>query len=198
MKICNAPECPREAVHTVMGYCDKHYQQLKSGGIRESTRKPRPATILEDTALIPLGLNAKGGYATVDLADAWVADYLWTNHHNYAEGVVKTQRMGMQRLIMNPPKGMQVDHINLDTLDNRRANLRVCTQVNNSRNSGKHKNNTTGYKGVIKLYDGKYAAKLGYKGKKLHLGTFEDPIEAAKAYDRKALELHGEFALLNF
>ncbi len=60
-------------------------------------------------------------------------------------------------------------------------------------------NNTSGYKGVSLFgRDSKWKAQIQVDGKKRHLGYFDDKIEAAKAYDRAALELHGEFAVLNF
>lgn len=61
----------------------------------------------------------------------------------------------------------------------------------------KQKNNTSGYKGVSYNKRDKYQAKIKFN-KQIHIGYFEDPIRAAKAYDAKALELFGEFAQLNF
>lgn len=105
----------------------------------------------------------------------------------------------MHREIMNAPSGMMIDHINGNGLDNRRENLRLCTNAENLRNRGKTKSNTSGYKGVTwHKGDGKYRAQMTYKGKVFHIGCFDNPVAAARAYDEKARELHGAFARTNF
>ena len=103
----------------------------------------------------------------------------------------------MHRLIMNPPKGMVVDHINGNGLDNRRCNLRICTQAENSRNSRKHADGRSRFIGVHPHRD-KWDAVVTRQGKTHYAGSFDDEVEAAKARDRLALELHGQFARLNF
>ena len=94
---------------------------------------------------------------------------------------------------------MPTDHINGDGLDNRKQNLRTCTHTENMRNRGKSKNNTSGFKGVSWHKRGKtWDAKIAHNKKLMHIGSFKDKEVAAKAYDRKAIELHGKFAKLNF
>lgn len=89
------------------------------------------------------------------------------------------------------------DHRNGNGLDNRRGNLRIATHAQNNRNRrgcGK-----TGFKGVTKFtHCERYFARIKHHGKTVHLGCFGDPAEAARAYDRAAKELFGEFAWLNF
>ena len=105
----------------------------------------------------------------------------------------------LHRLLMDPPKGMVIDHINHNGLDNRRENLRICTRAENSRNRGKQKNNTSGYKGVCWYKrDKKWRAQIKKDSKKIHIGYFDIIEDAARAYDAKAKELFGEFAHLNF
>jgi len=88
----------------------------------------------------------------------------------------------------------EIDHINGDKLDNRRENLRSATRSQNKMNSGKPKNNTSGYKGVCWYKRGnKWRAQIGINGKLKHLGYFEDKEEAAKAYKKAAEKYHGEF-----
>ena len=91
-----------------------------------------------------------------------------------------------------------VDHINGDTLDNRRCNLRYATWAQNNYNVGLRKDNTSGYKGV-RLFRGgrRWAATIGYNGKNKHLGYFDTKEQAAEAYNKAALELFGAFARLN-
>mgnify|MGYP005811340867 CR=1 FL=1 len=104
----------------------------------------------------------------------------------------------IQRMIMNTPKGMSTDHINGDTLDNRKSNLRICTSAENNRNRGKSSNNKSGYVGVSQAPSGKFIATISHRRKKYHIGTFDTKKKAAMARDKKAKELFGEFAYLNF
>jgi hypothetical protein len=108
----------------------------------------------------------------------------------------------MHQLINKTPKGMYTDHkVPENTLDNRRSNLRTSTNQQNCANRGINKNNTHGFKGVI--YDGRrkitpWTARIGYKEKRIYIGNYKTLEEAARAYDKKAIELNDEFAYLNF
>lgn len=100
---------------------------------------------------------------------------------------------------MQPEDGFWVDHINGDTLDNRRSNLRLCTVSGNNHNRMKSKNNTSGYKGVSWLKQNqKWRAYIKVNSKDKHLGCYLDKEDAARAYDKAAKEYFGEFARLNF
>jgi hypothetical protein len=107
----------------------------------------------------------------------------------------KGTMLRMHRVIVDAPAGMDVDHISRDTLDNRRSNLRVCEHFQNTRN--RVKLNTSLYKGVHP-HQKRWRARITVNGKTLHIGCFTDQAEAALAYDQKARDLFGEFALLNF
>jgi hypothetical protein len=141
--------------------------------------------------------------AIIDVADyEWLRKYTWratgTSAGHYAYCTIRGRQVLMHRLIMNPPPGMVVDHINGNKQDNRRSNLRVCTQAENLRNSRKH-HGTSRFKGVSwysKLR--KWEAKICRNGETTHLGWFKDEVEAAKAYDRAAVRLFGQFTRLNF
>ncbi len=106
----------------------------------------------------------------------------------------------MHRQLMNPPKGMLVHHINHDGRDNRKENLRIVTYKQNAvNNKPKAGNCTSKYKGVYwSKYHGKWVAGLRHNRKKIHIGVFDDEVEAAKAYDAAAKKYHGEYAYLNF
>ncbi len=100
---------------------------------------------------------------------------------------------------MQPGTGLCVDHINGDPLDNRRSNLRVCTHAQNLQNKRKAKHGRALFKGLAWRADiQKWQVSVARGGKRYHLGFFLDQGAAARAYDKKALELFGEFAKLNF
>jgi hypothetical protein len=95
------------------------------------------------------------------------------------------------------PNGMQIDHINRYKTDNRLENLRLCTNSQNHANMGKiGKNQTSAYKGVC-FQGGKWIAQIGHQGEKILIGRYDTELEAVKIYNKYALKLFGEFALLN-
>jgi len=104
----------------------------------------------------------------------------------------------MHRVITSAPTGMFVDHINGNPLDNRRSNLRVCTNAENLRNRGKTRANTSGYKGVWfnKIANFWYAA-LTVDGCVKNLGNYSTAEAAALAYNKAVKKYHGNFAKLN-
>lgn len=145
----------------------------------------------------------KGKYALVDSEDLEkLSKYKW--HYNlrgYAvtnPGTRKEKELIlMHRLINNTPVGMQTDHINGNKLDNRKENLRTATSMQNIWNKPKQSNNTSGYKGVSKVKSsGKWEMQIR-AGKQRISRRFKTKEEAALAYNKYALELHGEFACLN-
>lgn len=104
----------------------------------------------------------------------------------------------MHRFILNAPKGIHIDHINHDTLDNRKINLRLCTVSENLRNRGPERTNKSGFKGVYwNTRDKVWRAQIKLHQQVKPLGTFRFPQDGAMAYDRAAIQLHGEFAVTN-
>ncbi len=104
----------------------------------------------------------------------------------------------LHRLVLGAKQGECVDHINGNKLDNRRANLRLCNNRENGRNrSGPAKSNLSGYRGVS--WNRGWFARINVEDKTIHLGRFKTKEQAAKAYDRAALQYFGAFAgKLNF
>ena len=143
----------------------------------------------------------QGKVALVDDADyELVSQYKWSiGSAGYAcrSYMIKRQVFNvlMHRLIMGNPE-QPVDHINRDKLDNRRENLRIATHGINRQNVAEVAN-LTGFRGVS-FHKGKYRVLIAHNKKRHYLGRFDDPVKAAEAYDRKALELYGTHAYLNF
>jgi len=104
----------------------------------------------------------------------------------------------LHRLIMNAQTGQIVDHIDGNVLNNTRANLRLADKSTNGMNRLKQRNNKSGYKGVCKHSQcNRWVAQIK-AGPVKWQGLYKTAIEAARAYDVKAMEMHGEFAILNF
>lgn len=127
--------------------------------------------------------------------------YYYSRGYAVRTAVINGKRkcIWMHREIIQTPEGMETDHINGDRLDNRLENLRVCTTTQNQQNRKMKKNNLCGYKGVS--WDRtreKWVAKIRHDSHTRFLGYFEDPRDAAIAYDNAARERFGEFARINF
>jgi hypothetical protein len=181
----NHPQWPGQ-LHDVPGVPCPNYQ-------------PKPAVPTGDNVRwIPLG---DGHYAYVDAADYnWLRQWNWRMcSTGYAGRWEKGKWILMHREIMQPPKGMIVDHADRNKANNCRLNLRVCTHQENLRNSRKRSGSSSRFKGVgYSKRRGKWYARASFGSEKIWLGYFTDEAEAARAYDRKAVELFGEYARLNF
>jgi len=153
------------------------------------------------TALIPL---TKGHFAFIDIEDIAIVNRLsWSvsdrGKLKYARCYLNKKIVYLHRYLLDAPKGYDVDHINGDGLDNRRENLRLCTRSQNIANSRKLARGTSKYKGVC--FDKEHRlwmARIKKDWKYIYLGRFANEANAAKAYDKKAVEIFGEFANTNF
>lgn len=162
---------------------------------------------MADEKRIPLrGKYGVGKYAIVSPKDYEnLIKYKWhVHHHGYPERTEKLSNGNIihikmhHQIIGKPPKGLVVDHINGNRLDNRRENLRFCTQRDNARNKGLSKSNTSGYKGVsYNKSRNKWSAYI-LRDDSYHIGYFDTAEEAANAYDYYAKKFYGDFARLNF
>ena len=164
-----------------------------------------------DYITIPLskrGKNAGKYEVKISLEDADLSSFNWSvrigNTLPYAQYGTPKQygkkcyyhmhRVILERMIGRKlKKGEVVDHINHDSLDNRRSNLRVATVQQNAQNMRVRSDNTSGYKGVYKSNE-KYIAQIWIDGSHNYLGYFDTPELAHKAYCDAANEHFGEFA----
>ena len=138
----------------------------------------------------------KGFVTLVDDEDfELLSQWEWSYKGGYACKRKQGKNIWMHRLIIETPQGMQTDHIDGDGLNNQRNNLRVCTWSQNQANRGKQKNNTSGYKGVCwDKREKKWRVTICSDGIRYHVGLFVSKTEAARAYNKKAQELHKDFA----
>lgn len=149
--------------------------------------------------------NGRGVVLVDDANVVMLSDYRWhivpmpRTAYASARGM-NGSTLYMHRLIMDAPKGMQVDHINRDGLDNRRANLRLATKSQNQANEGP-RGGSSRYRGVYRITRGNrtkpWRAQVKYLGHRKGLGDYATEEEAARAYDAFALAAWGEFASLN-
>lgn len=183
MQCANDPMCPGRLCE-VPGIPCRNYRR-------------KPVSPRGDVRLIPL---SDGSYAYVDAADyEWLSRYNWYSLNGYAARYANGKNIFMHREIMRPPEGMFVDHADGSRANNCRFNLRVCTRAENMHNTRGQPRSGSMFKGVS--YDKnlrKWRAQCRCGGKKSKCIYFDDEVEAARAYDRVAVEYFGEFARLNF
>lgn len=143
----------------------------------------------------------------------WASKMHWQSYPNrqsnpnvYAGGFTirngRRAKIYLHREVVGAPRGIEVDHINGNTLDNRRQNLRTATRAQNARNSkipAKRASRHSCYKGVYwSNRSGKWQAYITVNRQRIHLGFFDDEVLAAQAYDARARIESGAFARLNF
>ncbi len=156
-----------------------------------------------------LQIQLTKGYTTqIDAMDIDLCEKKWHISgcigHIYAARGGGNNRQYLHRVILERIIGRSlnvneyVDHVDRDTLNNKRENLRLATQSENMRNSTKRSSNKSGYKGVSwAARESKWCARITVQYKGIHVGYFDTPEKAALAYNAAAIRLHGEFARLN-
>lgn len=154
---------------------------------------------------MPTQIQISRGYSvTVDDEDvSFVTQWKWTalptkwtvyaRRNKTSEG--KQHSVYLHRELMNRPPGLTVDHIDRNGLNCTRANMRLATPSENQRNKGLRSTNTSGVIGVSwSKISRKWQAIIGIHYKQIHLGFFDDIVDAAKAYREASEKHHGEFA----
>lgn len=124
-----------------------------------------------------------GEYFICDTQDLpLIQKYTWyLNMNGYARSA---EGKYFHRLVMDTPDDYIIDHINRNKLDDRKENLRICKQIDNSHNMGMFSTNSSGHTGVYKNKSGKYEAEIVVDYKKIFLGAFDKYEDACDAYDR--------------
>lgn len=161
-------------------------------------------------ALSKQGTKHRGKYeAIVDDCDSDLAELNWrVEIHPHTEYTARMlhkngkylkseflHRVILERILgRSLSKNEDVDHIDNNGLNNKRSNLRIATRSQNMQNSRLRKDNTSGYKCVVKRTNGRYSARIYVNKKYMWLGTFDTPELAHRAYCEAAIEHFGEFA----
>lgn len=127
-----------------------------------------------------------------------IKDHSWSLTNGYPSSFIKGKFIYLHRLVLNPKTGELIDHINGNKLDNRKENLRLCTNQQNTFNSKKQKNCSSKYKGVCwDKNKNKWLSQIRINEKHVQIGRYKNEIDAAKAYNEVAKKYFGEFAKLN-
>lgn len=202
LQCTNHPACPGEIAEVLPTDTCRNFK-LRSWPRRKAQAKkaPRPPSVCKPG---PQGREIRltnGMFALVDAADCeGLSRHRWyatrRGRNLYAITYVRGRTVYMHRMIMKPRWGYIVHHHDHNGLNNQRYNLRVCTQRQHQASRGPD-GGASRFVGVYRHRD-KWFARIRCRGKIYYLGTFDDEIAAAKARDRKAYELHGQFAYLNF
>lgn len=151
---------------------------------------------------------SRGQVTVVDDADyVWLSPLAWFASPTLTQWYARTNvrldsgratTRTMHRMILEPTKGLQIDHIDGDGLNNTRSNLRLVTQSQNLQNMRVVRKHTSRYKGVYQPKgETKWFVAIRTGGRQIYLGRFAIEEEAAEAYNASALEHFGEFARLN-
>lgn len=197
MKLCKVPYCNIE--HYAKGFCEKHYHQYRKYG--ESLSPRNNDIILYDNYAEVIIKNKKGeekARVLIGLDDVEkISGYRWNINKN---GYAFNKTVGlMHRFITDCPEGMVVDHINHNTLDNRKCNLRICAQADNIKNQKKSIGNYSSiYKGVcLDKTINKWRAYISINNKRKYLGIFDSELEASIKYDKASIMYHGIYCKTN-
>ena len=194
MKICKVEGCNNK--YYAKGYCEKHYNQIRKHGKIKRTIYDSNEIVLHE-GYVEMILYDKQcnevGRTLIDIEDIdKVKKYKWFIHDNYV--YCGTSKILLHRFIMNCPDDKVVDHINHNPLDNRKCNLRICSNQQNCMNANLSKNNTSGYTGVIwhKLSQ-KWQSEIRVDGKYIYLGLFINLKDAIEARKQAEIKYFGEY-----
>lgn len=150
--------------------------------------------VVKDNRGLEFVVDHEGYRMILDFNRYWYVNQRMGGKEPYVSTKYRNKHIKLHNFLMNPDRGLLVDHIDGDVTNNRFDNLRIVTEQQNSMNKAIQKSNTSGVKGVHMVKrSGKWQARISYKGERIVLGTFEKFEDAVEAR-RKAEELYfGEF-----
>ena len=159
----------------------------------ELTRKPHEVPLTQGM----VALVDEEDYARVTAVGPWSAERVHRCY--YASTYVTGERVRMHRFLLDAKPGQEVDHVNRDALDNRKANLRLATNSQQAANVRKRTSSTSSrFKGVSHVIrpdrSDRWRAQISRDGRRISLGYFETEAEAVAAYDAAAKATWGDFA----
>ena len=177
-------------------------QHLRNGSIKscgcynKEIHKKSNEWFIDLNTATAIGTDCNGKKFIIDAED-WlkVKDYCWRiNNEGYVRTQVNGKCIGLHRFLMNFPDDMLIDHINGDTANNCKSNLRIVTDQQNAMNRKKQSNNSSGCSGVSwKKSRDKWVARIMYKGKIINLGSFTNKEDAIKVRQEAEIKYFGEF-----
>lgn len=136
-----------------------------------------------DGSILETSIDTKDLPVVQSFPKTWFAVWSPNTKSFYVQGLIQGRSIRLHRWVLTPPKGLVVDHINHDTLDNRRSNLRIATYAENKQNlKGARFNSTSGIRGVVwNKEKHKWRARIKINGKEMHIGYFDDIYQAGRA-----------------
>jgi len=199
--VCKIEHCGRK-IHA-KGLCKKHYEKQRIYGTpyKRTTGDRNEIVEYKDYAEIMLYnlQNKEIARAIIDKEDIEkVKNYKWgllSNKNKYVQTKINSKKVSLHRFLLNVQGEMVIDHINHNPLDNRKNNLRICTNQQNIFNSSVAKNNTSGHRGVIWHKGHKsWMAVIIVNGKFIYLGYYKDKKRAITVRREAEIKYFGEFA----
>ena len=168
--------------------------------------KPNEYIIMEDYSILKIFSRKNGEFEIpIDTEEidkiklhSWTINKYKSNKGKYEKYYIASGKgLLLHRYIMNAEKGQVVDHISNDSLDNRKTNLRLCTQKENGENNKLHKNNKSGHKGVMWYYYNdlnKWMAYICVDLKRITLGYFNEYEDAVNAREKAEEMYFGDYS----
>ena len=178
-------------------YCNKHYLRMRAHGDLELHPRQRTTRLIDDGGDAVTIMTASGKEILIDRGDIDKAmRYSWCiSKTGYPVARINNRVVKMHRYLLGLTSGDKVvDHINGNPLDNRRANLRVCSTLENAWNIGLKKTNTSGCAGIRKTPNNTYNVRITVNRKEIHVGNYKTLDDAVRARKQAEQTYYGEFA----